>query len=371
MSPGPSGRRIGRRDLAHDRHIAGRAAALAIEDEARPGQGCRGGSERTTHQRPASPGSGTRAPRSRWAHSDRLPVAGVGVQGRHDPRLDTAHRRRTRTCGHLHGLMWLTPVSTPRVVRREQPVRVMPGADGVKTVILLSRPCTHDGIRIIGPPDEVDKMHGRAPRPYCAQDATDGSDPVGIGQGGDGCAVDVEQVGGGAASHRICLGKTWSRRRPHGPDLDTRQGTIGLQVSGSEDGIDGVCVERRQRGSAVDNGHRVSGVTVDRPQLCVGKVSDGVEQRPGHAADVVELCSRRSTRTQAGESDVHDVPTPDRLGARSGKAGGAALSMRSTIRGARVPSLRRRPGPRLRPGPRSTPRHRGRGSTPGGRSSRT
>ena len=55
---------------------------------------------------------------------------------------------------------------------------------------------------------------------------------------------------------------------------------------------------------------------MDRTQLSVGEVCNGVEQGPGHPADVVELRSCCVTRGQACEADVRNVPTPDRLGER-------------------------------------------------------
>jgi len=87
----------------------------------------------------------------------------------------------------------------------EEAVRVVSGADRVKAAMLLSGPRMHDGIRVVGPTEEVDEIHRCLPLFHRTQDASDGGDPVGIRQRGDGCAVDVEQVGGGAASHRICL----------------------------------------------------------------------------------------------------------------------------------------------------------------------
>ena len=125
----------------------------------------------------------------------------------------------------------------------EQSNGVVPGADRVKTVMLLLSPRMHDGLRIVGPPEEVDEIHGRLPLFHRTQDAPDSGDPIGIGQGGDGCAVDVQQVSGGAASDRIDIRKPRSRRRPQCPDLDAGKRTIALQISGSEHSIDSVSVE--------------------------------------------------------------------------------------------------------------------------------
>ena len=74
----------------------------------------------------------------------------------------------------------------------EQPIGVVPGADRVKTVMLLSSPRMHDGVRVVGPPEEVDEIHRGLPLFNHTQDASNGGDPVGIGQCGDGCAIDVE-----------------------------------------------------------------------------------------------------------------------------------------------------------------------------------
>jgi hypothetical protein len=50
----------------------------------------------------------------------------------------------------------------------------------------------HDGVRVVGPPEEVDEIHRGLPLFNHTQDASNGGDPVGIGQCGDGCAIDVE-----------------------------------------------------------------------------------------------------------------------------------------------------------------------------------